>query len=76
LLIVIELYPAWGTSPGTKIVKLVPSLYYQFEAFGNDSVVPIFPKTKALGVLGAQLERFRHLDSSGFASINPETGAP
>jgi hypothetical protein len=32
----------------------MPSLYYQFGPFGNNSVVPIYAKTKALGVL----ERF------------------
>src|SRR6266849_11064860 len=51
LLIVIKLSPAWGTSPGTKTLKLVPSLYSGFAPFGNGSVVPILLKTKALGVL-------------------------
>src|SRR5216683_6801775 len=54
LLIVVELVQAWGTSPGTKTLKLVPSLYSGFAPFGNGSVVPIYAKTKALDVL----ERF------------------
>jgi hypothetical protein len=70
LLIVVELYPAGGTSPGT--LKLVTSLYYQFGPFDNHSVVLILRKTKALGVL----ERFVARSLFGnpeFASTNPET---
>jgi hypothetical protein len=52
LLIVVELYPAWGTSPGTKTAKFVPLLYSGFAPFGNGSVVLILLKTKALDVLG------------------------